>query len=204
MAWVLQGQSIVEVAIRGTLFGQRTLSLFHYRYNTNVNAANGFPIIDLLATILNDAGGLVENYAACCSQNLTIDFLSIQKVHPAPRIRRYNFDPSAPTGTNIAACLSPNHACAITRQADEATRHGTGTLHMPAVPVTFMEDGLITGAADAAYTTLAEEMLVHQDGGLWVPVLYNRVAPADSLNITRTTVQNTLRVQRRRTVGLGE
>lgn len=204
MAWVLQGGSIVEVSIVGELFGQRTLSVFHYKYTSGVNLADGKPVMDLLAAILNDAGELVDEYANVVSNSLLIRQLVIQKIHPAPRIRRYVYTPAFGIGQVQSPAMTPNVAVAITKTADEATRHGVGTLHLPAVPFAAYDDGEIAAASIPAYDNLLSVLKSPLDTGLWVPVLFNKANPAASLEITETTLQTTLRTMRRRTVGVGQ
>lgn len=202
MAWIMPGRTIIEASIRYTLNAQTLLSIFHYRLVTNTNQADGEAVLNAFNSAFNDVAGVVDKIAGVTSQDLIIDQVVLQAIYPT-RFRRYVYEPVQTAGQIAEDSLPQNVSVAITKRADEASRHGIGTLHMPAVPPSYVEGGYLTALAVNEYTTVADEMLVEYGTPEFEPVLFNRANPAASLRITAADVRNTSRVQRRRTVGLG-
>lgn len=203
---------IYQVAAVGRAFGQRILLTHHYRLTAINPAVSESDARDSLAIgVWNGVGGgdvLETTYLACLPPEYTLDYWRVQMVGPVRRAY-VNFDRSTP-GTHLASARTVNLGAALTLRSDGAGRHEHGTKHIGPIPEgnTVMTDGLLTPAYKAIVNTFGLSLLSHvidaAIGADWTPIIYNKGAvPGFEIPINNT-VGDTVRVQRRRTVGLGE
>jgi len=205
MAYVINPGAILQVTLDFTVNGQLNMALFHYVFQTGTAIADGkAAALDFISKI-EVADELVPRFLDCISDEVLDLKVRAQWIWPA----RFRFVPS-PTppaaGGSLNAPLPSNVAAAITKYAETADRHGLGTLHIGGVPVTFVQDSLITVGGLIAYDALGDKMssvYVLTTGQAMAPVLYRRGNPALSPVIIEANPQSTSRVSRRRTVGVG-
>lgn len=197
---------IISYTIEGRSYGQQVMSVLHYVADGAITSPDGQAVLTAALAILAAPDGLLDNWKKCVGNNLTNIQTRIQKIAPV-RYRYVTYVPAATVGTAATPSVAGNLSAAITKRAELATKHGLGTLHMPAVPSGFITTGELNGLAVGTYADLqssVEQEVAGIPGGLiLVPVIFNRAAPLTSPQITQTQLQFSLRTMHRRTVGVG-
>lgn len=203
MAYTINTGSVVLVTFRGTLFGQDVMNTFHYRWDGPVLASGLTALIALIGTNPQMQANMAL-WQNCISEDVVDCRVIGQWIFPL-RYRQYNTVMAAPTGSG-SPCGTANVASVITLVADRASRHGVGNKHLPGLPLSSQEQGFLTNGQKVANTDFANAMAatVVMLGGIFQPVIYNRVNPAASMEVIGAEENLTVRVQRRRTVGLGK
>lgn len=208
MAYPITTGSLIELGIAGTLFGQRTLTLFHYRI-TGTTITDGQAALEDWLDSLTGNIAIGGAYFAACSEDWTGYQLSAQVIYvPGPSVqRRPKVVLSITTfpGEVASPSLPPGVAAALTRRSEVASRRGLGTIHMPGVPTSFTSGGELSTLGIDSYTTLGGAFMENPTIGSMTgtPMIYNRSNPADSIQVTSVTPQSTVRTMRRRVVGRG-
>lgn len=206
MAYPLNLGDIVSFTIEGRSFGQQVMSVFHFEAVGGVTAPDGAAALSGALAFLNDPNELVVKWTECVGTDVNSLTTRIQKIAPT-RFRYIAQAPTSVVGQGGTAAVAGNLSAAITKRAEEATRHGLGTLHMPGVPSGFITDGAINGLGIDAYGALAAEMTQEVPTGvggmILTPVIFNRTAPLASARVVSASPQFTLRTMHRRTVGVG-
>lgn len=197
---------IVSVTFWGTLFAQRVMNVLHYRVTTPSTTDS----YEVAAKKVGDAmhTGVVTpglTMLAAMGSEYTMNEVRVQRVHPT-RGRYVSSNVDLP-GTHAGDCTSPNVSAVIIKKSASVSRHGLGTFHLPGIPETGYSAGFLTPAyqllIDAISATLVNPTTVVGDALVVAPVIWT---PADGevyYPIIGTTVVSTLRIMRRRTVGLG-
>jgi len=206
----ISNDAIVEVSFVGRHAGQRTLNLLHYKAKNIVGPIDFTSLVaDLQAGIMG-LGGLVEAYSNCISMDWRLEGVRWQVI--TPNRFAFHWFPLAdnPGGIEVAS-LPPNDGGVIIKRNDLTGRRNRGIVHMPGMPGTWVVDGLLTSAAINAYQQFGDEMIVPlvvpqspDPSGSLEPVIFNKGNPTFSPVFTSATPQSTARVNRRRTVGVGE
>lgn len=205
MAYPIEEGSILQVSMVGTNAGQMFVSLFNYWFTDGPTIDDGHNAALESLGELAAAGKLLEKYTNIIGPNITnIEFYA-QWIDPTryARVRDFN-GPYA--GTHPFDSLSPNYAVAITKRGQGAGRHDVGTLHMPGVPSSAIENGMLTAGALIDYNALRDQVIAGftiAGARTFNPILFNRAEPSASAYISTGFVQPTARVSRRRTVGVG-
>lgn len=197
---------IVSITFMGRLFGQRVMNVLHYR----VTASSTDPTYEgaaykLAAAMQVGTASPGLSMLAAQGPEYRLESIRCQLVHPVRE--RYVEYPVNNSGTNAGNCTSPNVSAVIIKKAAAITRHGLGTFHLPGIPETGYVAGALTGAYTTLMTTIAAKLLNDVTPVLEVltvqPVLWT---PADGIvyfPLVTAYVIPTLRIMRRRTVGLG-
>jgi len=203
---ILSVGDIVMVSIVGSLNNQRTMNTFPYR----VSAVTGTPTIQSAANALKNSltagGGLVPAYIGCTPSNMLINDLWIQVIRPA-RFRKEVFAINSAGDSGIAANTS-NVAATISRQGELALRRAQGCIHVPLGTTSdAFEDGVLTPSQKALLDTLASKMNLNiiTTGTVvtYIPLIGLPPFGNPTVDTYATGTQTTVRVVRRRTVGLG-
>lgn len=201
--------SILEVGFEGTVNGQRTLTVLHYRVTT---VSPDPSILGEQETFIAEVGPLgnfniVAPYIACCGNNFTLNNVTAQFVSPT-RTRRSSATFNTP-GQVAEAVTAQNVSAVITKRTDLGGRKQIGGVHLPAVPPSRYVGGMLTAAHLTAMATLRAALLATVSppiaGGSYKPCLWHKKLPAQPASdlVTQLVSQETLRIMRRRTVGLG-
>lgn len=185
--------------IVGQLFGQTTISTFHYRWEADND-------VDQITEAEADAAirlVLSTPYRECLTTDWTGLLTRTFVVKPTSTIPAL-VTTYTPDGTVDPPTLPPANAAAITRRGSRRGPQGRGRVYLPAVPTAWTTGGLVT--TTTAYTAFATAM-VSQVGvaaplGILFPVLWNRTNNTNTL-VDAFTVQSVLRTQRRRAIGVG-
>lgn len=194
-----------------SLLGQKLIGTHHFRINS---LGGAFPDMDTFCsevyTKVSAPNQLNAKLLLCIPTNCSLDSTWIQRIKPT-RARRRTFGIGT-FGSGFGTAESANVQGSITRQDDEANRRSTGALHVPIapIPVTTMVSGSFTAGPLSALQNLAPLMVgtfVTASGFICQWVLYHKTFPPGTLNYTNITQayqQTTVRVMRRRTVGVGK
>jgi len=200
---------VLEVALVGDVNSQRVMTVLHYRVAVAPTEQDALVMQDDFSNLISQ-GELYDietAYLACMGTNYTLKQRRVQWVYPI-RYRASVLTPELP-GTANGQCEAQNLAMVITKRTNFAGRRHIGSVHVPGIIASFYDNGLIATAGGTAAQGLIDvlEDQVAEDGGdgIFEPCIWHRGqqgALASNL-ITNWTYQSTLRVMRRRTVGLG-
>ena len=202
---------IVEIIIRSDVLNQACLTVLHYKVGSTVFAGTYFAQLDEINAHFNvDAITSFPNALAnVMAPNTTVSSLTIQRVYPTRSpYKRYNatYAGNYPTGT----CLTPNISAVVTKQSEAAGRGRAGALHVPGISSDAILDGRLSAGMRAAMDTFAsfvDDPYVPVGGSLYMltPGMFNpRLgAGANFKAVVTAYTEDTVRVMRRRTVGLG-
>jgi len=205
MARPVNNGAILEVIVDGRSSGQTVLSVFHYRLSSAAAGVDGTGLVTSLDGMLNAVGGLVDKYLDCCAVDYLPLKISYQWIFPV-RYTSQRLTPFAAAG-NIAEILLPaNVAMCLVKRTFLTGRTQRGVLHMPGVPVTFVDNSQVSGIGRAAYQALADSVdntLTLATNEVFTPVIFHRADPALSPTIEVVEPESTSRIMRRRSFGLG-
>lgn len=206
MPYTIGDGAILSVTFESLVKSQQNLTVLHYQYVGVDTLPDGRQALDDLLEKITDAGELYENYQNCLSNDATAMRVVGQWITPL-RYARITKIGAETTGQVLSAIFAPNMAFAITKQGDRANRHNIGTVHMPAVPNSFIGGAEMNGAGFIAYGNFAAEMKnpieVGVGGPIYSPVIFNRANPNASATFDNYTINSQTRTMRRRTVGVG-
>jgi hypothetical protein len=198
---------VAEVSIRGKIDGQRTITVLHYRVDTLPGASyDGPTLLDQLVQDLEDASSLFSNYKALCCAVWSLETVRAQWIS-AIRYAYKNYPSYAGPGGNLNDCMPANVSVAIERKSIFAGRGGYGTTHFPAVAVNKITGSEVNAADQIGYRNWGLTTCSNSNpatGVQLIPVLFKRSAPATGNVPSTAVVQPTIRIMRRRTVGVGE
>ena len=205
MPMIILPESIAQLTFQGTHDGQQVMTVMSYKSKNTAIITNGRPVLESLLNIAAQPLGLYEKYLACISSDVKAVVPYVQLVANA----RYAYITPAGAGTDgdiAGPCMPANTAQVVTRRGEIADRRNISSLHLPGVPVAAVVDSFLTAVHMAKlqeFGTASCQAIVTSDGTEWQPVAYRRTSPGDSRQLVEAYVQNTVRVVRRRTVGLG-
>lgn len=206
MSYPIAGGSVLEVTIETQVASQTCLTLLHYRLGT-IGVPDGLAAIDAFDAVFNGDGfdSVVNRYADCLAQNVTIVALRYQWIYPL-RYTRVTKSPGTTSGAVSSDASPPATAAALTKRAQLAGRKNRGTVHMPGVPLSFLNGGIVTGPGLAAYNSLCivlSNPISVSGGAPTTPIILNRTTPTTSQDVVSCSPESTLRTMRRRVVGRG-
>ena len=209
MANVEAGQ-IIETQLLGSLAGQRTRNVLHWV----VESVTG-PAIDMAAfsagfdARLRAAGQLYDRIRQFAPNNLDLSTRTFQQIWPTRYIKETIV--SAYTGANVSPAQTANVAGVVTKFGEIARRKDIGSLHVVAPG---LSPGATNGSFDAANQTLLNAIAltikadvlftVTTTDFVLAPVIYHRTDPGNPTPLFTAAARSTVRVMRRRTVGVGE
>lgn len=199
--------SIVECTYVGRIFNQTVMNVFHYAVTTEATVQN--PIIEqdnLLSVFWDNAAGTLGNvFVGVMPPEYTLAIASVQFIYPTRYRRSFN-NPLA-VGT-LGEAVTANVQSTIMFQTDKAGKSQRGAKRM-VMPTNQSDGGVISVIYKGLLQNVANEMItslsVPESGGVYTPCIYHRApnaVPKFDL-ITGAVVQDTTRVIRRRTVGVG-
>lgn len=190
-----------------TMMSQRLMNTFNYRLDTVGTETDNEALGIAMRLVLNAAGRLRAKYLLAIPPQVTLANTWIQTLWPT-RMRKQTFVDALP-GTLAGIASSANTAASIERNGDRASRHDIGRIQLPAANDTgSITNGVITAAGYlAALNALGLEMITTittAGGSVLRPVLLRTPVDGSFSYVIGGTVQTTLRVMRRRTVGVGK
>lgn len=200
---------IVQVSLLGRCFGQRII-LTHF-YRADDASPPSATIVGDLTELLSEigAGGTApwtDQYRQCLPQQYTLEEKRAQLIYPTRSV--YVQVAVNQNGAHEEPATVANDAAALTLRTDKGGRRQVATKHIGPVPDNVNAQGLIIVAYRTLLTALGTAMMnplvITTTGQTLIPVIYHRGQLTASDDITSVRVGIQSRVQRRRTVGLGE
>lgn len=205
MPFPLEPNSILQVTFKGTVDDQTCLSVFHYQYTGLTVIVDGEAAIAAINGALQDPTGLYKRYLDAVAGTWQNGRIRYQKIYPT-RYRAIEYIPAVTEGQGPATSLPPANAVAITKRSNIADRHGLGTLHMPAVPSSWVQNGVVQSTPSVNYANVGSAMvqtILVATGQPFAPIMFNRANPAGSFFASTYAVQQSVRTMKRRVVGRG-
>jgi len=203
---------IYQVAAVGRQGGQRIILTHYYRLaEINADVSDTDARDSLVLGVSDGAGGgdvLETTYLACLTEDYQLDYWRCQNIDPV-RWAYVNLN-RAVQGTHAGVSTTVNLGAAITLRTDAAGRKEHATKHIGPIPddSATIVNGVLQAGYRATLTTflgsLLSDVVDAAIGALWTPVIYNKGSVPNFRRVMNGIVGDTARVQRRRTVGLGE
>jgi len=203
MAYPIAAGSILEVSEIGRLNEQRVMNTFHYMCTASYE--DGLATLTLFANAFEAADGVHSRYVECLSEDVTDIQIRYQWITPL-RYIYLSRNPAKGEGQIADGSLPPNTAMTVTKVGELANRHNIGGWHLPGVPLSAQDGGRLSAPQIALLQAFAEEATseIVIVAAPFLPVIFNRAEPSESAHAIGFRLQDTIRVERRRTVGLGE
>lgn len=207
MSFPITNNQVYRVTYDLTMFGQKLMNTFSYRVGVIGSEPDTDTLCDNIETVLSGLTNLEAKYRACLPPQVTIANTWIQVIYPT-RIRKKVYVRNL-AGLWTGVALTANTAVSIERFGAVANRHNIGRVQLPSGDdVTSMNNGLVAaGAYTTALTALATQIPANLStigGTVMNPVLVQSPVNANYNYITGANLQPTMRVMRRRTVGVGK
>lgn len=197
------------VTINGTCFSQRIMLTLFYAVLNNATPLNEEEASNALANALKSGGAedIETPYTACLNTSYTCTTVWAQKVYPT-RYRRVE-QAGTEVGSAGTAEVSNLHG-AITLQTIFSARNQQASKHIGPISTatTLISDGVLLPAYKAIFQTLADKLIddLSLDAGNFTltPCIFHPFGSSPRFNaVVQYTIQDAVRVSRRRTVGLG-
>lgn len=193
----------------GTWDNQRIMLTHTYEIVNAIGAPDEQTVADDLLQRLTSAGlDIMEtSYLNCMPQDYQLQLVTAQKIYPVRY--RSRFLTFAKNGNIANNALTGNNAAVISFHTDLAGRSQVSNKHVGplATAVGWFDNGVLTAGYKAVLGALANAMRTTVTAaGVYSaePAIYHRAAVVPKSDyITGHIVQDTVRTQRRRTVGLG-
>lgn len=194
------------VSFRGTLFGQRIINTFWYQLSLVTGTPDETAFNNAFHSVLNAPAGCIEKFLDCMPSQYLLNEVWIQKIESF-RVVANKYLHSNP-GTFSQDTATANLAACITRRGAAASRHNVSSLHLV---YPSLDTGALSGSISPAWGTAATAFLpfvaqsyVVGSLGTMSPIINNGPGAIAVSPIVMAFLQTTLRVMRRRTLGLGE
>ena len=196
----------VLVTIAGVLLGQRTLNTYLYRISAITGTPDYVTLMDALHSSLSGSTQLLPTHQAAMPSNWFKSATWYQIVTPL-RFRKYVKNGSG-AGTALGVAYTPNVQASITRVGDVAGRKYVGGVRLPlGTDVDATDGGIVVAAQKALLQNHANAMKLNviTSGAVatFIPQVGLPKPPDTSADLFDAIPQDTTRVIRRRTVGLG-
>jgi len=210
-------RSIMQVTYEQQVNNQTIMNVLHYTNMNDYPTKDPIAVCDAMVNVLKVTNTNPLVVAMKALQSVTLDYkhVHVQLIYPIRYVKRTG--DMATNGDAAGLCNAQNVAFTITKKATFANRSGIGSFHLGGIGDGKYAEGLISPGAFIELDGVAEQMLINiaepVEGTTWFPCLANRtpIVGTDpvkyqisgSVPISYTVAQTTLRVMRRRTVGLG-
>jgi len=205
----LPANCVLNAQMFGHLNGQAIITLFQYRFDGTPSSLDYTAYLDDFAQSWADVvTGIEPLLRSVFPDNYEYDFLRLQVVYPQ-RLRFMEYS-KAVTGNSGNDASTSNLAVSIERWSKINKRRGIGRIQIPLGDNEYV-DGIVNNvpyknALALVKTRMTEPILTGGTGtsGTWNPVIANTAAPQIVISpVDGATIKTTVRVMRRRTVGLG-
>lgn len=218
MAYAISNGAVLQATIRGKLHGQTVMNVFHWRWDQGATPiTDGQAFLNQIHAALDVAGGHWSLYAEIVPTTWTLGVVDYQWIVPT-RFRKVSAIPGQANGLNTASTTA-NLAVVTEFNGDKAGKRFQCVKHYPGVGGTNIVNGLLNPNVVGAMQDFGLKYLdpVVSGDGLLMPIVYGRPRagftdsdgvvhpPLPELKTVLTGLdpKNTVRVVRRRTVGVG-
>jgi hypothetical protein len=196
--------TIWQLLIEYRASNQRLLNTFNY---VQLSAAEDYTTLaNILQAWAEDDGGLRDLIQQVIHQGVSIVKMSWQPVRPV-RLRAISFTMDIP-GAQDGNGLPQNVSQVISRFGELANRRNQGAIHLPPGEIDTVLNGIIQAAQIGKLQAVANKMVSTiirpADVLQAAPVLISQDAELTPQFVETAVPQGTIRVMRRRTVGVGQ
>jgi len=201
---------VIQLSLRGTLFGQRILNILHYSVAVVGTGTEYDQLSILTSNFVTDAFAtpLRGTFLGSLAPQYTLDEVRAQRVYPTRTVYAYTLDGGV--GLYATGCEICNVAASMEKRTLTAGRMGIGRIQLAGIPTAVMNDGELTAGyltgplADLA-TSLLSSLTTTAPVVTYTPCLFNPTAPVNKFSpIFSIIPQTSIRVMRRRTLRVGE
>lgn len=198
---------IFQITFNGQVANQVLMNTFHFRLDVVGAAQNVDQVADEINTKITAGTELFQKFLDCMPPEYLALSRWIQVMWPT-RVRRKTYLSGLP-GNYAGKANSPNFAVSIERHAETSGRSSVGRVQLLASDTPAdITGGTITGAAyaaalDALALKMRSSISTAPSGHILNPVLWAKATQQTFRYVTGSFKQTTVRVMRRRTVGLG-
>lgn len=198
--------TIWQVGIESLVSGQRCLNILHYRTTAESTITGIADEAESVAAEMNKVNGVIPKMLACMHTSATIVRVSAQAIRNTRYARQFvEVDEDGSIGTGS---VTPNVSAVITKRTTFSGRWAVGSFHLAGIPSSQIVNGLLDSGYKTLVSEIASEILAPLDptvgGGEYEPILLHPLGQHGGYTaLTQADVQDTVRVMRRRTVGLG-
>lgn len=202
MAYPIAVDGVLEVTIEARLAGQLVMNVFHYQMQEG-STDDGEALADEFGDWF--VANVLAAYTPVISQDVTDIQVYMQWILPT-RFRYVAATGGPFAAGDINASLPPNDQVSITLQGEKAGRSNIGRKSCFGVPNNLVIDGLLLDPGMALYQDFADACclwLAAVGGENLYPVILGTPEAGKYPIIRNAFPQRTIRVERRRTVGLG-
>jgi len=202
---------IVQIQARGFLHGQEVITSWWYRNIVPGSTIDTIVVLDELIDYFNISNNPPYlAYVACLPSDWTAGEVTAQQITPVRSVLRSKT--SVPVAGGRGAGTTPNVGSTVTKGTNLAGRSQIGSWHLPGVATADMVGGYLQPALMLALGTFASKSLnvltLPVTFSQWEPILIHidptGVTPPTGSLLTRAVPQETVRIMRRRTVGVGK
>lgn len=218
MSYAIAGNSVCQLTLRSTLFGQEVMNTFHFRLDLAGGALpDGAAFLSDFNDMLAVADTFYDTYMLTLPVQCQNIYADLQWIDP-DRLMMRSFV-VGPQGATVHVPTTANLASALELRGDIADKRSIGTKHIPGLGGVAVAAGIVQAAliAELANFGIQATLPVGIGGRTMTPIIFGRaraqytdkhgvVHPPIGKSyrpITAFRVQTTARVMRRRTVGVG-
>lgn len=218
MAYPVASGSVLQLTLRGILLDQVVMTIFHYQLDpTSPSLLDGAAALDNFFTQIAAGGDMLNDYGDAMPTEWVSDEIDLQWIW-TPRYVKKTYANPFPNGNSGSSTTVCNLACAMEIRGETANKRSVGIKHLPGVGGGDATAGFLTPAylATAAAIKAQCQASVVAAGRTYNPIIYGRerqaftkcgktypFLPQLSTRITNASLNDTVRVMRRRTVGIG-
>jgi hypothetical protein len=201
---------VVAVALRGTLFGQRILTLLHYQLVSTSSAVSAEGDLQNIANKIQAdfsvPGTMFQTLLDCQTSDYLLESVRAQRISPTRTV--YMETLAVLAGTNAGACNTPNLAACVSKRTAVLGRHGSGKVMVAGIP----DNGITAGEFTPAYIATLQAFANQMPANLTVTAgtltlrhgLFNPGPVPGFSGILEGIVRNRVSTMHRRTKGVGE
>jgi len=210
--------AIMEGKFVWSCHGQTCMNVLHWYPDGIVAGVDPIELMDSFLSVISDnnVGDIMPLIAELQSSQVSWQKVTAQLIHPYRYIVREAV--VAQIGADVNPCTAQNVQASIEKTGIAGTRSNIGAIHIGGLPQTNYSLGLVTAGTLTKLQTLADKLeqdVVEPLGpSTWHPGILNKeIIPntdPPKYRIKSITplfeyrVKNTLRVMRRRTIGVGD
>jgi len=207
----IAADDIVEARFYFEQNGSVLMNVFHYRATAMTDPIDYEAALDYAASELaEDLTLYPQTWKNEASDTCTMYKIEVQRIFPT---RTYHiskvFDLPGQVSEAVAPALPQNVQLSLTKVTSESGRGRTGRIEVPGATIDSVESGRLSAEGLTWMTAVATA--VQQNVGLedlnpstLTPIVLYGFAPAGSPEVELIRIQDTVRISRRRTVGVGQ
>lgn len=218
MSYSVGANNVLQLTLRGTLFGQTMMNTFHWQQRS---AGGTFTDAAAFLSDFNDdlsiADTFYDQWRTCVPALMVNIFADLQWIYPDRFVKRTFV--LFPVGGAAHVPTTANLASVITLRGDIASKRSIGDKHLPGLGGNAIALGQVTAGQIAQMEEFGARAIqpVTVGGHVMEPIIFGRprpeytdrhgvvhpALPASYIRVTQWISQTTARVMRRRTVGVG-